>query len=515
MNLKDLIINSARLFPDKTAVIHRKKRLTYREFYTRTCACGSAMRSAGVGKGDRVCIAARNCIEYLEIMFGCSMIGAVPCLINWRLSSDALCTMARETEPKLLFISNTDISKAAALTDANQKDAVRVISVCDDPEIPSSYDEFRSGGSAELEFAETKEDDTGMILFTSGTTGRAKGVLISNRALLIQIYNTAVCARWSHEERFMCVSPICHSISLSVITTFCVGGTLILCPLEYLKDYRKILSVLEEERVTRTAMVPTVIERMVSCAEDNGITNSTLRTISYGASPMNASLIERCRRIFNCRFHQGYGMTETYGTITALLPEDHDRPECLGSVGRPMAGACVKILGDNGAELPAGRIGEIVIKAETLMQGYLSMPELTEKVIVNGWYHSGDIGYIGENGYLFLTDRKNSMIITGGENVFPSEIESCILELSPEVREVCVAGLPDPVWGEMVVAAVVKRENSTLTENDIMAHCRERLGSFKKPKRVMFVDTLPVNGSGKVQRETVKEMFQNMNTDKK
>ena len=149
------------------------------------------------------------------------------------------------------------------------------------------------------------------------------------------------------------------------------------------------------------------------------------------------------------------------------------------------------------------------------MQGYLSMPELTEKVIVNGWYHSGDIGYIGENGYLFLTDRKNSMIITGGENVFPSEIESCILELSPEVREVCVAGLPDPVWGEMVVAAVVKRENSTLTENDIMAHCRERLGSFKKPKRVMFVDTLPVNGGGKVQRETVKEMFQNMNTDKK
>jgi len=197
------------------------------------------------------------------------------------------------------------------------------------------------------------------------------------------------------------------------------------------------------------------------------------------------------------------------------LPEDHDRPECLGSVGRPMAGACVKILGDNGAELPAGHIGEIVIKAETLMQGYLSMPELTEKVIVNGWYHSGDIGYIGENGYLFLTDRKNSMIITGGENVFPSEIESCILELSPEVREVCVAGLPDPVWGEMVVAAVVKRENSTLTENDIMAHCRERLGSFKKPKRVMFVDTLPVNGGGKVQRETVKEMFQNMNTDKK
>lgn len=222
---------------------------------------------------------------------------------------------------------------------------------------------------------------------------------------------------------------------------------------------------------------------------------------------MNVSLIERCRKIFNCKFHQGYGMTETYGTITALLPEDHDKPECLGSVGRPMAGACVKILDENGAVLPAGETGEIAIRTETLMQGYLGMPELTEKVVTDGWYHSGDIGYLGENGYLFLTDRKDSMIITGGENVFPSEIENCIMTLSPEVQEVCVAGLPDPVWGEMIVAAVVKRADSGLTEDDIMSLCRQRLGSFKKPKRVLFVDALPLNSSGKVSRDMVKELF--------
>lgn len=503
MNLKDFLLNSARLFPDKTAIIYRSRRLTYREFYTDSCTCGSALRNAGVEKGDRVCIAARNCVEYLEIIFGCSMIGAVPCLINWRLSPEAMAEMARETEPKALFISNTDIQKAAPLSE----DATRIISICDDPALPSDYDEFRRGGSEELEFAETGDEDTGMILFTSGTTSRAKGVLLSTRALMTQVYNTAVCARWSHEERFMCVSPICHSISLSVITAFCVGGTLILCPLEYLRDYRKMLNILEEEHVTRTALVPTVIERMVSCAESNGITNTTLQTISYGASPMNVSLIERCRKIFNCKFHQGYGMTETYGTITALLPEDHDKPECLGSVGRPMAGACVKILDENGAVLPAGETGEIAIRTETLMQGYLGMPELTEKVVTDGWYHSGDIGYLGENGYLFLTDRKDSMIITGGENVFPSEIENCIMTLSPEVQEVCVAGLPDPVWGEMIVAAVVKRADSGLTEDDIMSLCRQRLGSFKKPKRVLFVDALPLNSSGKVSRDMVKELF--------
>lgn len=514
MNLKDFLVNSARLFPDKTAIIYRKRCLTYKEFYTDACTCGSALRKAGVEKGDRICIAARNCIEYLEIIFGCTMIGAVPCLINWRLSPEAMAEMTRETGSKVLFISNTDLTKAAPLSEGGPEDVVRVISICDDPELPSDYDEFRRSGSEKLEFAETQDDDTGMILFTSGTTGRAKGVLLSCRTLVTQVYNTVVCARWSHEERFMCVSPICHSISLSVITVFCVGGTLILCPLEYLRDYRKMLNILEEEQVSRTALVPTVIERMVSCAESNGITNSTLRTISYGASPMNVSLLERCRKIFNCKFHQGYGMTETYGTITALLPEDHNKPECLGSVGRPMAGTYVKILDENGAELPAGGIGEIAVKTETLMQGYLGMPELTGKVITDGWYHSGDIGYVSENGYLFLTDRKDSMIITGGENVFPSEVEKCIMTLAPEVKEVCVAGLPDPVWGEMIVAAVVKRENSGLTENDIMAQCRRRLGSFKKPKRVMFVDELPVNNNGKVSRELVKEMFQDTDTDK-
>lgn len=509
MNLKDFLVNSARLFPDKTAVIFREKRLTYGELYRDTCICGSALRNMGVKKGDSICIAARNCVEYLELIFGCSMIGAVPCLINWRLSPEALAEMAWEADPKALFISNTDMSKTAALNNGRDGNAVRVISICDDPQLPSGFEEFCRTGDGKLEFEETEDSDIGMILFTSGTTGRAKGVMLSCRALVTQICSTAACARWSHDERFMCVSPICHSISLSVITSIFVGGTLVLCPPEYLKEPEKMLAVLEEERITRMALVPTVIERIVSCAESRGLTNSTLRLISYGASPMNPSLIMRCRKVFSCRFHQGYGMTEAYGTITALLPEDHDRPELLGSVGRPMIGCYVKIVGEDGAELPPGQTGEIAVKTETLMQGYLGRPELTEQVMRDGWYYSGDIGYVDEKGYLYLTDRKSSMIITGGENVFPAEVENCILTLAPDVKEVSVAGIPDPVWGEMIVAAVVKREDSSLTGDDIAAYCRRRLGSFKKPKRILFVDSLPINNCGKVSREMVKELFLN------
>lgn len=508
MNLKDFLVGSARLFPDKTAVIFRDRRLTYGELCRSTRICGSALRNIGVKKGDSVCIAARNCVEYLELIFGCAMIGAVPCLINWRLSPGALAETAREAKPKALFISNTDISKAEML-ERGGEGGIRVISICDDPSLPSDYGEFSRGGTEELEFEATADSDTGMILFTSGTTGRAKGVMLSCRALVTQIFSTAVCARWSHDDRFMCVSPICHSISLSVMTCFCVGGTLILCPPEYLKDPEKMLAILEEEHVTRMALVPTVIERIVSCAESRGITNNTLRLIAYGASPMNASLIMRCRRVFSCRFHQGYGMTEAYGTITALLPEDHDRPELLSSVGRPMMGCYVKIVDEQGGELPAGSTGEIAVKTETLMKGYLGMPELTAKSVRDGWYYSGDIGYLDEQGYLYLTDRKSSMIITGGENVFPAEVENCIMELAPEVKEVAVAGIPDPVWGEMIVAAVMKREGSGLTEDEIIAHCRRRMGSFKKPKKVLFVDALPVNNCGKVSRDMVKALFQN------
>ncbi len=507
MNLKDFLVNSARLFPQKTALIYRDRRLSYSELYSNACRCASALRKLGIGKGECVCIAARNCVEYLEIIFGCSMIAAIPCLINWRLSSEVTADMADEAGAKVLFLSNTEKDKADYLRENCGGKGLRIISILEDPQAPADYDSFRGTGSPEVDFEEALDGDTGMILFTSGTTGRAKGVLISNKALITQVYNTVVCARWSHDERFMCVSPICHSISLSVMACFCVSGTLILCPLECLRNCGRLLKVMEEEYATRVTLVPTVIERLVSYAEVHGISDHTLRIISYGASPMNTSLMKRCQKIFDCKFHQGYGMTETYGTVTALLPEDHQQERFLGSVGRPMVGVSLRIVDDKGKEVPAGRIGEIVIKAETLMKGYLGMPELTKQVIVDGWYHSGDIGYMSEEGYLYLTDRKSSMIITGGENVFPAEIEKCIMTMYPEVREVSVAGVPDPVWGEIIVAAVVKKPGSQISDKDIMEHCRKHLGSFKKPKKIVFLDALPLTGSGKVSREKIKELF--------
>jgi len=511
MNLKDLLVNATRFFPDATSIIDRDYTLTYSELYQKTCDCASAMKNAGVAKNDYVCIACRNCAEYLQLMFACSMVGAIPSLINWRISPAAMAGMIHETHAKLLFLSSTEESTIDYFRKWEEAGDLQIVVIDEGHGTDSDYERFCRTGSGIPEFADTEDKETGLILFTSGTTGRAKGVMLSNKALMTQVFNSSIAGRWAPGERFLCVSPICHSISLSVMTTFCVSGTLILCPPDYLKEPGKIFELFDKHSVTRTALVPTVIERLVSYGEENNIHNERLKVIGYGASPMNTKLIERCKTVFSCSFHQGYGMTECYGSVTALIPEDHYKPELLRSVGRPMMGCSIRVLDDNGVEVPRGSVGEIVIKTDTAMNGYLGRPELTEKVLIDGWYHSGDIGYMNEQDYVFLTDRKSDMIITGGENVFPAEVEGCILGMSEGVRAVSVAGIQDSVWGEIIVAAVVKRAGSDITEEQIMNYCRRHLGSFKKPKKIMFVDALPVTDSNKVSRVKVRELFKQEN----
>lgn len=507
MNIKDFLINSKRFYASRPAIIDRGKVLTYQQLYNRTCQCASALRKAGVQEGDRVAVGCRNCAEYLEIMFACSMIGAVPCLINWRIAPAVMLDMVHEADARILFLSNTENEAIEYFRAAEGSGSGKLIVVKDEGTAEADYDQFLATGEAELVFAEPAPEATGLILFTSGTTSRAKGVMLSNRALMTQIHTSVICSSWPKGERFLCMSPICHSISLSVMAAFCVSGTLVLCPSTYLKDCDKIFGLLEVYGITRVSMVPTLIERLVRYAEENKVRNTTLRVIGYGAAPMNTRLIERCSKVFSCSFHQGYGMTETYGTVTALLAEDHYHPELLRSVGRPMTGCSIRIMGEDGKELPVNENGEIWIKTDTLMQGYMGKPELTAKVITDGWYHSGDIGYLNPEGYLFLTGRKSDMIITGGENVFPDEVEECILNMSDEIAAVSVVGVPDAEWGEAIAAAVVLRSGAAVTERMIMDHCKNSIGGFKKPKKILFVDVLPTTETGKVSRKKVKELF--------
>lgn len=507
MTLNDVLLRPAGLCPEKTAVKYLDRQLSYGQFLEDTCRTADALKQAGAGPGDIVCIVCRNSIEYLEAMFAVSFTGAVPALINWRISPVGVCDMVKQTDSRIVFISNTEEKTIELLR--KQREDMELIITAHEPSKPSNYDSFKARGSKDFRPCERGAEDPGLIMFTSGTTGRAKGVIISSRAIAAQVIRCSQDGFWNRDDVFLCLSPLCHSISVSVMALLYVGGELLLCPPEYIRDSAKVLNLVEAEKVTSTAMVPTVINRLVTFMDENHLKNDTIKCIHYGASPMSKQLIEHCSKVFNCKFHQGYGMTETYGTVTTLLPEDHMDEKHLLSVGRTVPGNRIKIVDEQGRELPAGETGEIYICTNSVMSGYLGMPRETAEVLKDGWYRSGDIGFMDEDGYLYLRDRKSNMIISGGENVFPQEIENCIMELTEDVEAVSVTGLSDKIWGECIAAAVVRKPGSHIGFEEIAHHCGERLGRYKKPKKIIFVDELPTNESGKVSRLLTAKLFDN------
>lgn len=506
MKLGDVLIRPTKLFPKKQAIKYLDRNLSFAQLYERVCQTASAMRSSGVMPGECVCILCRNCIEYIELIFAAAFAGAIPALINWRFSPAAAYDMIQQTGARLVFLSSSEVQHISYIHE-HAAESMRVVLVGENLKGEVQYEDFRRNAAPDFVPEEPDSEATALIIFTSGTSGKAKGVKIANRAIDSQVNRCIQSGLWEQDTVFLCVAPLCHTIGISVMALIYTGGQLLLCPADYVKNIEKLLLYAEENRATSTALVPTVINRIVSFMEDNSLTNNTMRYIHYGAAPMTAKLIKRCSKVFDCKFHQGYGMTETYGTVATLLPEDHLDEKHLQSVGRASGENEIRIIDDSGASLPCGVIGEICVKTKSLMSGYIGPPEKTSEVISDGWYHTADLGYLDEDGYLYLKARKNDMIITGGENVYPQEIERCILELDKDVKAVCVIGLEDNVWGEIIAALVVKREGSKISETQIAEYCADRLGRYKKPKRIVFASNIPLTEMNKISRGKVRDLI--------
>ena len=506
MRLSEILIESARNYPEKRAVEYLGQSLTYAELLKNVSRTANALWNAGVRPGENVCIICRNGLQYIEAMFAISFVGAAPALINTRMAPIAICQMVEQTGAKLAFVSNTESATLARLEDTFG-DRLRIVLTAHDPSLPSNFDAFVAGQRDCFEPIETSPDATAVIMFTSGTTGKAKGVAISDSAVRNRLAHVSDSDLWHEDDVFLCVAPLCHAISISVMVLLNEGGTLLLCPPEYVRDIHKVLDIIENEKVTCTALVPTVVNRLVTYMEENGLKNTCVKIVHYGGSPMSQELLDRCGKVFSCRFNQGYGMTETYGTVVRLKPEDHYDGKHLSSVGRPEPGNELKIIDEEGNTLPQGQVGEVCVKTPSVMTCYIGMPERTAEVLKDGWYHTGDMGYLDGDGFLFLKDRKSDMIITGGENVYPQEVENCILQLKDDVEAVCVCGIEDRIWGEIIAAAVVKKPGSSIDEKTILDHCGEYLGRYKRPKRLLFVDAIPTTAVGKIDRSAVKTLF--------
>jgi acyl-CoA synthetase (AMP-forming)/AMP-acid ligase II len=487
----DLLALGLSRSPDAVSVVDPELTLTYAQVHDRASRLVSALVVAGLRRGDRIALLARNRAEHLELMVAAQRGGFVLVPLNWRLTAAELARIVTDCAPVLL-VHEVDAAQVVAVLD------VRLCWPLD-----NSYAD-RLAASAPALREPIDPDAICEILYTSGTAGVPKGAMVRNRGHLARMCSVALDLAIGPEHVFLQVMPMFHIMVIFTHTFAFRGATNIVLPAF---DPGQVFARIAAHGVTHTALVPTAIDALVTSPHRAAADCTSLLTILYGASPITANALRRALASFDCAFHQIYGMTEV-GTATILGPTDHDprhHPELLSSAGREMALVGIDIVDPDGRSCPDGRAGEIVISGPGVTDGYWNNPDATAAALRNGRMHSGDIGLRGPRGHLFITDRLKDIIITGGENVSPREVEE-VLEQHPDVRECAVVGLPDERYVERVHAVVVLAAGRELEEASLRAHCAQRLASYKCPRSYTVTDALPRNPVGKVLRRTLREV---------
>lgn len=491
----DLVAGTVARTPDKAAVVSGERVLTFADVDARIDRLGAALQTRGVRPGDRVALLAANELEYVEIQGACLRYGFALVPLNVRLAVPELEFILRDCAPAVLIAGRGREDVVAAIAPAARP---REVLGLGDPVGLASYDEALATAS---ESAETPLDPglVATILYTSGTTGRPKGAMIDRAGFSARVLINSVELRVRADDVHLAVLPMFHIAAFLTYAHVANGATLVM-----LEDFAPEAALAEMERsgVTTTCLVPTIISMLTEHPDRSGRDLSRLRLIIYGGACIDPEPLRAAIAAFGCEFHQQYGMTESGGQ-TILRPEDHDPSDVrrLRSAGTEAVGVVVRVVDGEDRPLPPGQPGEIVCRAASLMIGYWNRPEATEEALRGGWFHTGDIGLRDEQGYLHVTDRRNDMIVSGGENVYPREVETVLVE-HPAISEIAVVGVPDPLWGQVVTAVVV---GSDLPADEaLVAWSRERLASYKVPRRWVRVDELPRNVTGKVLKHELR-----------
>ncbi|MHB8498152.1 MAG: long-chain-fatty-acid--CoA ligase, partial [Acidimicrobiales bacterium] len=497
----------AEVTPDAPMLTCRMTTLSWSQVYRRAKQIARSLASEGIEAGDRVAFLDRNGIEYFEVLFGCALIGAVCVAVNWRLSSAEMAAVVDDCGASILFVGAEYAGEAAPLG-----------SILSHPAVVVPLDDLADwraagAGSEDDPGFEPTGDDVVLQLYTSGTTGLPKGAMLSASNLSCIL---------SEAEAVFRIGP--DTVSLVAMPLFHIGGSgWALCGMSQgghtviVRDVdpAEILSLIQTHRVTETFVVPAVLLYLLGTPQLAVTDVSSLRTIFYGASPITQETLVRSMKAFGCDFAQVYGLTETTGAITSLMPEDHDpsgsRSHLLRSAGRPFDHVEVAIIDPETCRPVAeGVVGEVWTRSEQNMLGYWKKPVETSSVLSeDGWFRTGDAGWIDADGYLFLHDRIKDMVVTGGENVYPAEVENVLAD-HPWVADVAVIGIPDDLWGESVMAVVVRADGAPDDDSvasDIVDMSRERLAHYKCPSSVVFVDSLPRNPSGKVLKRELRAPY--------
>jgi acyl-CoA synthetase (AMP-forming)/AMP-acid ligase II len=510
MVLHDALDYFARETPDAPYASCGDRSLCYGEARSESLRLANALRGAGLEPGDRFAFLAKNCLEYSIVFMAASRVGVVPVPLNYRLAPPELAYIIGDAGSKLLI---------AAAEYCDGIDSVR-------GELGSVTRWIAMGGGARPGWedfsgwvGESEVSDPGLELsadgdlyqmYTSGTTGRPKGAVLTQRAVLSQLMQQLSTVEVSRTDRVLIVAPLYHAAAaITALGTFGSGGSVLIH-----EDFHPgaVVAALSSDGITRTTLVPAMIQACLVMVPDAAERSyDDLRLIIYGASPIASETLKQAMDVFGCEFMQGYGMTETTAQLTLLTARDHERalrekPELLLSAGRPLPGTQIRIVDENDQPVPTGSIGEIVARGAQLMKGYWNLDEATRETLRGGWLHTGDAGILDDEGFLYIQDRTKDMIVSGGENVYPREVEELLFG-HPAVADVAVIGVPDEKFGEAVKAIVVLRAGAEGTAEEIMSFCQGKIAGYKRPRSVEFIDELPRNASGKVLKKDLREKY--------
>jgi len=489
---------------ENTALIFNDEHLSYKALDTLASQSANGLMFAGVKKNDRICYLGTNSAHYFELIFAASKIGAVMCPINWRLSTTEVSYILEDTEAKIIFITNEfseTVNKVLEKTSRN----ITVVMI-------DNFSDWRKKNKASDPKVECGLKDDVIQLYTSGTTGYPKGVRLSNRSLLLtrereSKKSSPEWSRWHQNDVSLISMPCFHMGGTNYgLSTLYAGATGVITS-QF--DPLNQINFIKKYGITKQFIVPTALRIMLKEQSLSNTELESLKYISYGSSPIPLDLMESAIEKFGCKFIQKYGMTETGGSCTALSPEDHTIPpnSRMNSVGKPLNGVKLKIINSSGLEQKIGDKGEIVIQSTGNMNGYWKNSQETKKSILDGnWFKTGDVGYLDQEGYLYILDRVKDMILSGGENIYSAEVERA-LKQNPIIDQVAVIGVPDKKWGESVKACIVLKPNTIKNETKIISECKKILASYKCPKSIDFLTELPRSTSGKVLKRQLRKPY--------
>lgn len=509
LTLTSVLDRTLRQHATRPAIVDDECNFSWQEFADRVARAAAALRRLGIRPGERFGILSANSFRYTELLYAGYWSGTIPVPINFRLAPPEIRYILNDANCKHLAIEDQFCALLNTKEISPWRDkAIHLTRPGDELKSPS-YEELIAASEA-MDPHPPHEDDDALLLYTGGTTGRSKGVRLSHRNIVANGMQVAMQMKATEHDVFMHIAPMFHAADL-LGTAFVITGA----GHSYLPTFSPngVLAAIERSGTSTTMMAPTMIIMALTDGDVAAHNLSRFRLLFYGSSPMAAEWVQRTIEQFpETEIQQGYGLTETSPILTTLDPEVHRRAvadgntNILRAAGRAVPGVDIQILDDDGNNVPLGEVGEVVVRGPNIAKGYLNRPEETAQAFRDGWFHTGDVGRIDDDGFIFLMDRKKDMVVTGGENVYTSEVEA-VLYQHPGVHEAAVVGIPDPKFGEALFAVIVPAPGMALDQNSIMQHCEGKIGRYKIPRKMEFVEEMPKSAMGKILKAELRRIY--------